>query len=105
MFLEIEHIMVREGGRSAAYAVNDWLLEQTETLRVQVPEVSAMTLGRARRVQDRYARLRLDLTDAVNVVLAEAYETPAVLTLDRRDFRAVRPLTDHEGFLLLPDDL
>lgn len=105
VFLEIEHIMVREGGRSAAYAVNDWLLEQTETLRVQVPEVSAMTLGRARRVQDRYARLRLDLTDAVNVVLAEAYETPAVLTLDRRDFRAVRPLTDHEGFLLLPDDL
>jgi hypothetical protein len=58
-----------------------------------------------RAVQDRYAGLRLDLTDAVNVILAEAYETTAVLTLDRRDFRTVRPLTDHENFLLLPDDL
>lgn len=105
VFAEIEHIMARDGGRTAAYAVNDWLLEQARTPRVEVPQVSAETLRRARRVQDRYADLRLDLTDAVNVILAEAYETAAVLTLDRRDFRTVRPLTDHEGFLLLPDDL
>lgn len=105
VFAEIEHIMTRGNGRPAAYAVNDWLLEQARTPRVQVPEVLAETLRRARRVQDRYASLRLDLTDAVNVVLAEAYETAVVLTLDRRDFRTVRPLTEHEGFLLLPDDL
>jgi uncharacterized protein len=55
-------------------------------------------------VQDRYADLGLDLTDAVNVVLAEQYETEYVLTLDRRDFRAVRPLTGHIAFVLLPDD-
>jgi predicted nucleic acid-binding protein len=105
VFAEIEHIMARAGGRPAAYAVNDWLLEQARLPRVRVPEVSAETLRRARRVQDRYASLRPDLTDAVNVVLAEAYETSAVLTLDRRDFRAVRPLTGHEAFTLLPDDL
>lgn len=105
VFAEIEHIMARTGGRPAAYAVNDWLLEQARTLRVQVPEVSAETLRRARRVQDRYAGLRLDLTDAVNVVLAEAYETSTVLTLDRRDFRTVRPLTEHDAFTLFPDDL
>jgi uncharacterized protein len=105
VFAEIEHIMTRAGGRPAAYAINDWLLEQTRTPRVQVPEVSAEVLRRARRVQDSYASLRLDLTDAVNVTLAEAYETTAVLTLDRRDFRTVRPLTDHKAFLLLPDDL
>jgi len=105
VFAEIEHIMARSGGRRAAYAVNDWLLEQARTARVQVPVVSSETLRRARRVQDRYADLRLDLTDAVNVILAEAYETAAVLTLDRRDFRAVRPLTEHEGFRLLPDDM
>ena len=29
----------------------------------------------------------------------------AVLTLDRRDFRAVRPLTPHKAFRLLPDDV
>lgn len=67
--------------------------------------MSAETLRRACRVQDRYASLRLDLTDAVNVVLAEAYETSTVLTLDRGDFRAVRPLTEHDAFTLLPDDL
>lgn len=105
VFAEIEHIMTRGGGRPAAYAVNDWLLEQARTLRVELAEVSAETLRRARRVQDRHAGLRLDLTDAVNVILAEAYETTAVLTLDRRDFRAVRPLTGHKSFLLLPDDL
>ena len=105
VFAEIEHIMTRSAGRQAAYAVNDWLLEQARTARVQVPVVSSETLRRARRVQDRYADLRLDLTDAVNVILAEAYETAAVLTLDRRDFRAVRPLTEHDGFRLLPDDL
>lgn len=105
VFAEIEHIMTRSGGRRTAYAVNDWLLEQARTARVQVPVVSSETLRRARRVQDRYASLRLDLTDAVNVILAEAYETTAVLTLDRRDFRAVRPLTEHAGFRLLPDDL
>lgn len=105
VFAEIEHSMASAGGRSAAYAVNDWLLAQARTPRVQVPEVAAETLRRARLVQDRYASLRLDLTDAVNVVLAEAYETFAVLTLDRRDFRTVRPLTGQEGFLLWPDDL
>jgi predicted nucleic acid-binding protein len=105
VFAEIEHIMTRAGGRTAAYAVNDWLLDQARTPRVRVPEVSAETLRRARRVQDRYASLRLDLTEAVNVVLAEAYETAAVLTLDRRDFRTIRPLTEHDSFRLLPDDL
>lgn len=104
VFAEIEHVMVRSGGRQVAYAVNDWLLEQTHGQRVAVPEVPAVTLRRARRVQDRYASLRLDLTDAVNVILAEAYETAAVLTLDRRDFRSIRPLTKHESFQLLPDD-
>jgi uncharacterized protein len=105
VFAEIEHIMARDGSRTAAYAVNDWLLEQARTPRVEVPQVSAETLRRARLVQNRYASLRLDLTDAVNVILAEVYETAAVLTLDRRDFRTVRPLTEHEGFRLLPDDL
>jgi predicted nucleic acid-binding protein len=49
--------------------------------------------------------LELDLADAVNVALAEEYETDVVLTLDRRDFRAVLPLTGHKAFRVLPDDL
>lgn len=104
VFAEVEHIMTSRLGRQVAYVVNDWLLDQAATSRIEVAEVSAESLRRARRVQDRYTSLRLDLTDGVNVVLAEAYETETVLTLDRRDFRAVRPLTGHEAFLLLPDD-
>jgi hypothetical protein len=37
--------------------------------------------------------------------LAAQYRTDAVLTLDRRDFRAMRPLTPHKWFRLLPDHL
>lgn len=53
----------------------------------------------------RYASLQLDLADAVNVVLAARFQTNVVLTLDHRDLRAVRPLTHHAAFRLLPDDV
>ncbi|MGY1455348.1 PIN domain-containing protein [Streptomyces sp. SS8] len=105
VILEIEHITTRNVDRRAAHAVNDWLLAQERTGRVAVPGLSAHTLRRARDVQNRYAALRLDLADAVNVVLAEAYETEIVLTLDPRDFRAITPLTGSHAFRLLPDDL
>lgn len=105
VMLEIEHITTRNVDRRAADTVKDWLLLQERTLRVVIPEVSAALLRKARSVQNRYSALTLDLTDAVNVVLAEGYETACVLTLDRRDFRAVRPLTGHQAFKVLPDDL
>jgi len=95
----------RNVDRRTAHAVQDWLLGQERNLRVLVPEVTATVLRGARTVQSRYAALRLDLTDAVNVVVAEQYETDAVLTLDRRDFRAIRPLSGHTAFRVLPDDL
>jgi len=56
-------------------------------------------------VQRQYASLDLDLADAVSVALAAQYRTDAILTLDRRDFRAMRPLTPRKWFRLLPDDL
>jgi predicted nucleic acid-binding protein len=104
VLLEIEHITTRNVSRQAALSVNDWLLSQEQTGRVAVPGLSAETLRKARKVQDRYAALRLDLTDAVNVLLAEQFDTEAILTLDRRDFRALMPLTGKHGFRLLPDD-
>lgn len=105
VILEIEHITTRNIDRKTAYAVNDWLLAQERAGRFCVPELSADTLRKARAVQSRYTALRLDLTDAVNVVLAEAYDSEIILTLDRRDFRAVTPLTGNHAFRLLPDDL
>lgn len=105
VFAEVEYVMTSRADRRAAWQVNDWLLDQVRTDRVRVADVSATTLRRARTVQNGYADPRLDLTDAVNVVLAEEYETEFVLTLDRRDVRAVRPLTGHDAFVLLPDDM
>lgn len=105
VFGEIEHIVTRNIDRGAAHSVNDWLLQQERTMRVLVPDLSARTVRTARRVQDRYADLDLDLADAVNVVVAETYETETILTLDRRDFRAIRPLAGPPAFRLLPDDL
>jgi predicted nucleic acid-binding protein len=105
VILEIEHITTRNVDRRAAHAVNDWLLAQERTGRLAIPELSADTLCKARTVQNRYAALRLGLADAVNVVLAEAFDTESILTLDRRDFRAITPLTGNYAFRLLPDDL
>ncbi|NJQ00327.1 PIN domain-containing protein [Streptomyces zingiberis] len=105
VILEIEHITTRNVNRGAAYVVNDWLLAQERIGRLVIPELSAGTLRKARVIQNRYAALELDLADAVNVVLAETYDTETLLTLDRRDFRAVTPLTGHHAFRLLPDDL
>jgi uncharacterized protein len=102
---EIEHIMTRNVDRNAAHQAIDWLLAQERTKRVLLAESTAPVLRRARMIQERYAALRLDLADSVNVVLAAEYETDCVLTLDRRDFRAIRPLTHHPALRLLPDDL
>jgi predicted nucleic acid-binding protein len=104
VFAEIEHIMTRNINRIAGHEAIDWLLAQERTKRVLLPELTATALRRARMIQGRYAALRLDLADSVNVVLAAEYETDCILTLDRRDFRAVRPLTQHRAFRLLPDD-
>jgi uncharacterized protein len=84
-------------------------LIQTTKDCFQIPETGLEILDTARQVQRQYASLDLDLdldlADAVNVGLAAQYRTDAVLTLDRRDFRAIRPLTPHKWFRLLPDDL
>jgi hypothetical protein len=61
-------------------------------MRFQIPETGIEILDPARLVQ--YASLDLDLADAVNVALAAQYRTDAVLTLDRRDFRAMRCSAD-----------
>jgi predicted nucleic acid-binding protein len=105
VFMEIEHITTRNINRRAALIAHNWLLQAEQDGLVAIPTVDATTLRRARKIQDRYSDLRLDLADAVNVILAEQYETDAVLTRDQRDFRVITPLTGHSAFRILPDDL
>jgi len=90
---------------SKARPILDNIIPQALRMRFQVPEVGPDALKLARDVQRRYEDLEIDLADAVNATLAADYRTDAILTLDRRDFRAIRPLTPHATFRVLPDDL
>jgi predicted nucleic acid-binding protein len=102
---EVDHLAKARFGSRARTAIIDFILAQARLLRFQVPETGLEILDSARLIQQQYASLDLDLADAVNVALAAHYRTDVVLTLDRRDFRAIRPLTPQKWFRLLPDDL
>jgi uncharacterized protein len=102
---EVDHLAKARFGSHARTAIMDFVLAQARQTRFQIPETGIEILETARLVQKQYASLDLDLADAVNVGLAAQYRTDAILTLDRRDFRVVRPLTPHKWFRLLPDDL
>ena len=102
---EVDHLAKARLGTQARHAILDNIIAQALRMRFQVPEVSPDALKLAREVQRKYADLDLDLADAVNVTLAADYRTDAILTLDRRDFRVIRPLTPHKAFRVLPDDL
>ena len=102
---EVDHLARARLGGPARAVILDALLVQIRRMRFQVPEVGAEILATGMSVIKRYADLDLDLADAVNVALAAEYRTDSLLTLDRRDFRAIRPLTPHPAFRLFPDDL
>jgi predicted nucleic acid-binding protein len=102
---EVDHLAKARFGSRARTTIIDFVIAQARETRFQIPETGIEILDTARLVQKQYASLDLDLVDAVNVGLAAQYRTDAVLTLDRRDFRAMHPLTSHKWFRLLPDDL
>jgi predicted nucleic acid-binding protein len=102
---EVDHLARARLGGAARTTILELMLTQVRRMRFQVPDIGAETVATAVAVISRYADLDLDLADAVSVALAADYRTDAVLTLDRHDFRAVRPLTPHAAFRLLPDDL
>jgi predicted nucleic acid-binding protein len=102
---EVDHMAKARFGSTARTKIIAFILANTRRLRFQIPDLSTEILEAACAVRQRYVDLDLDLADAVNVVLAAEYRTDAVLTLDRRDFRVVRPLTPHKAFRILPDDM
>jgi uncharacterized protein len=102
---EVDHLAKARFGTRARTTIIGFILGQARQQRFQIADTGIEILDTARVVQQQYAALDLDLADAVKVGLAAQYRTDAVLTLDRRDFRAIRPLTPHKSFRLLPDDL
>ena len=100
----LDHVARRVLGRVAAEQSVTDLSRWTREGRAILPRVTPDLLDTAQRVRARHQDLRLDLTDAVNVALAAEFDTDTMLTLDHRDFRAIRPLTEHPAFRLLPAD-
>lgn len=101
---EVDHLAKIRFGARARTAIIDFIVEQARRDRFVIAPTDLPSLETAHKVQQQYADLKLDLADAVNVVLAAEYRTDVILALDRRDFRVVRPLTAHSCFRLLPDD-
>ena len=64
---------------------------------------SSAEVAAASEIVARYRDLRVGLTDALIVVLAERYRTNRMLTLDERHFRVLRTPRG-EPFTILPAD-
>lgn len=66
-----------------------------------LPALDAGDLQRAVNVIDRYRDQAIGIADASLVVLADRYRTREILTLDRRHFEVLRPLSGGR-FKLVP---
>ncbi|MDP9849206.1 PIN domain-containing protein [Streptosporangium lutulentum] len=101
---ELDYLITSRVGQHAAFAVLDHIMGRIDVKRYEVPEVSPY-LRTARALMARYGTMNIGLTDAMNAALAAEFRTDALFTLDREHFRAIRPITGHECFRLLPDDI
>lgn len=99
---EIDYLVLDKAGVSHELDVINDLVSGA----YEVSDLTLTDLCAARDVVARYRDLKVGLTDAVNVVLADRYRTNELLTTDQRHFRAIAPLTKRfASFRLLPADL
>lgn len=101
---ELDYLISHRIGVDAAITALDHILEKVDVRRYEVPNL-APHLHTARALMGVYRKMDIGLTDAVNATLAAHFRTDAVFTLDREHFRAIRPVSGHTCFRLLPDDL
>ncbi|MFF2222849.1 PIN domain-containing protein [Streptomyces globisporus] len=102
---ELDHLVHRDLGFPAALQVMEALNSRIDDGQYRLAELKLADLHTAHEVRQKYEGLRLDLADAVGVVLADRYRTDRIFTLDQRDFRAMSPLTPGlDSFRVLPAD-
>lgn len=102
---ELDHLVHRSFGFDAALEAIESLTDRIADGDYRLAPVSNDDLVAAAKVRSSYPDLKLDLADGVGVVLADRYRTNRIFTLDHRDFRAVKPLTNgYDHFVLLPAD-
>ncbi|HCA86655.1 MAG TPA: VapC toxin family PIN domain ribonuclease [Streptomyces sp.] len=103
---ELDHLIHRDLGFPAAMQVMEALNARIGEGQYKLAELRPADLSAAHTLREKYEGLRLDLADAVGVVLADRYRTDCILTLDQRDYRAIEPLTrGFSAFRILPADL
>ena len=82
------------------------VIEDLTSGAYELADLDVDDLRSARRLVARHQDLKIGMTDAVNVVLADRYDTSEILTTDQRHFRAIVPLTRRfDSFRILPADL
>ncbi len=103
---ELDHLVHRDFGFPQALLVQEALNGRLMDGQYKLPPLHPVDLVAAHEVRQKYEGLRLDLADAVGVVLADRYRTDRIFTLDQRDFRAITPLTKgFDAFRILPYDV
>lgn len=94
---ELDYLLLTRHGPDAEQAVladlaaGGWELAHMDAARVTA----------AAQIVERYADVPIGIADASNVVLAEAYGTRSIVTLDRRHFGILRA-ADGSALTVLP---
>ena len=80
---EIDYMVLDKAGVARELDVIDDLTSGA----YELPDLDIDDLRAARQLVARHQDLKIGITDAVNAVLAERYDTNEILTLDQRHFR------------------
>ena len=94
---ELDYLVATRLGVDAELAV----LDELSGGAWELAGFGAEELARARSIIAKYRGQEIAMADASNVVLAERHRTRTIVTLDRRHFSVLRPITGGR-FTLLP---
>lgn len=94
---EIDHMVATRSGVDSESAV----LRELAGGAYEPATIDVEGLAASAKVVERYRNLGIGITDASLVVLADRYRTQTILTLNRRHFEVLRPLTGGR-FELIP---
>lgn len=93
----LDYLLSTRVGPEAAQTALAHVRDRVAVRRYAVPEIEPH-LSTALVTMHRYPQI--GLTDTMNVVMAAQYHTDAILTLDRRHFRMLRPTASWPEALL-----
>jgi uncharacterized protein len=94
---ELEYLLATRVGVEVAVAA----IRELAGGAYELAQIDDRALGECAAVMERYADQEIGVTDASLVILAHRYSTKRLLTLDRRHFSVVRPVTGGR-FTVLP---